>query len=214
MKKKGIYKIPMEQLIDKTGSLYKLVLLANNGSIMAKRTKEVLLGVTGSIAAYKACDIVNRLKRAGCNVTVALTEEARHFITPLTLQNLSGNKVVTGMFDLPENYDPLHTSLAQRADLVLVAPATANLIGKLASGICDDILTCAIMATDAPVLIAPAMNDKMYEHKAMVENVAKLKKWGYKFIGPKRGNLACGYKGIGHIADTEDIVRQAKGMLR
>jgi phosphopantothenoylcysteine decarboxylase/phosphopantothenate--cysteine ligase len=118
------------------------------------------------------------------------------------------------MFDLPDNYDPLHTSLAQKADLVLVAPASANLIGKVASGICDDILSCTIMATDAPVLMAPAMNDKMYKHKAVEANIKKLKSWGYGFIGPKSGHLVCGYKAIGHIADTEAILKEAKRALR
>jgi len=181
---------------------------------MSPKKKEVLLGVTGSIAAYKACDITNRLKESGYNVTVIMTEEAQHFIKPLTLQNLSGNKVITEMFSLPDNYDPLHTSLAQRADLVLVAPASANLIGKAASGICDGILSCTIMATDAPVLMAPAMNDKMYKHKAVEANIKKLKSWGYRFVGPKAGRLACGYKAIGHIADTETIVKEAKRALK
>ncbi|MFH1753745.1 MAG: flavoprotein [Candidatus Omnitrophota bacterium] len=181
---------------------------------MGPKRREILLGVTGSIAAYKACDITNRLKELGYNVTVIMTDEAQHFIRPLTLQNLSGNKVVTEMFSLPDNYDPLHTSLAQKADLILVAPASANLIGKVASGICDDILSCTIMAADAPVLIAPAMNDKMYKHKAVEANIKKLKGWGYSFVGPKAGRLACGYSAIGHIADTESILREAKRLIK
>lgn len=172
------------------------------------------MGVTGSIAAYKACDIVNRLRDLGYNVTVVMTEEAKHFITPFTLQSLSRNRVVMDMFELPENYDPLHTFLADKADLVLVAPATANIIGKIAGGICDDILTCVIMATKAPVLIAPAMNDGMYKHKSVEENIKRLKRWGYKFIGPKVGRLVCGYRAIGHIADTENIIREVKKILK
>ncbi len=180
---------------------------------MAK-AKEILLGVTGSIAAYKACDITNRLREHKYNVTVVMTEEARHFISPLTLQSLSGNKVVTEMFAIPDNYDPLHTSLADKADLVLVAPTTANLLGKIAGGICDDILSCVIMATKAPVLFAPAMNDKMYNHNSVKDNIAKLKKWGYSFIGPKKGHLACGYSGIGHISDTTAIVEEARRLIK
>lgn len=180
---------------------------------MAK-AREILLGVTGSIAAYKACDIVNRLRERKYNVTVVMTEEAKHFISPLTLQSLSGNRVVTEMFAIPDNYDPLHTSLADKADLVLVAPATANLLGKVASGICDDILSCVIMATKAPVLFAPAMNDRMYNHNSVKDNIAKLRKWGYSFIGPETGHLACGYSGVGHISDTAAIVEEAGRLLK
>jgi phosphopantothenoylcysteine decarboxylase/phosphopantothenate--cysteine ligase len=181
---------------------------------MSPKKREILLGVTGGIAAYKACDIINRLREAGYEVTAAMTEEAKHFITPLTLQNLSGNRVITGMYELPDNYDPLHTSLAERADAVLVAPATANIIGKIASGICDDILTCTIMATKAPVIIAPAMNDRMYRHEAVSANIARLKKWGYRFVGPAVGHLVCGRRGIGHLADVSDIVKELKRALK
>lgn len=180
---------------------------------MAKK-KEIILGVTGSIAAYKACDIINRLRESEYNVTVVMTEEAKYFISPLTLQSLSGNKVITEMFALPDNYDPLHTALADRADLILVAPATANIIGKIATGICDDILSCLILSTKAPVLIAPAMNDKMYKHKAVEENIRKLKSWGYKFIGPEVGHLICGYRAIGHLSDIDTIVREVKKVLK
>ncbi len=181
---------------------------------MASKKKEVILGVTGSIAAYKVCDITNRLRQLKFNVTAVMTEEAKHFISPLTLQHLSGNKVVTEMFELPDNYDPLHTALADKADLILVAPATANVIAKIANGICDDILTCTILAAKAPVLIAPAMNDRMYKHKATEKNIATLKGWGYKFIGPKVGRLVCGYSAVGHLADIETIVREVKKVLK
>ncbi|NQT07195.1 MAG: hypothetical protein HQ575_06600 [Candidatus Omnitrophica bacterium] len=181
---------------------------------MVKRKKEIVLGVTGSIAAYKACDIVNRLREHDYSVTVVMTEEAKYFISPLTLQSLSNNKVVTDMFTLPDNYDPLHTALAEKADLILLAPATANIIGKIAGGICDDILSCVVLASKAPVLIAPAMNDKMYMHKAVQENIKKLGSWGYKFIGPQKGRLVCGYKGIGHISDTESIVKAVRKVLK
>jgi phosphopantothenoylcysteine decarboxylase/phosphopantothenate--cysteine ligase len=118
------------------------------------------------------------------------------------------------MFTLPDNYEPLHTSLADKADLILVAPATANIIGKVANGICDDMLTCVILAAKSPVAFAPAMNDRMYNHKSVRENIARLKGIGYKFIGPKEGRLACGYRGMGHISDTDTIVSKVKKMLK
>ena len=122
------------------------------------KRKHIVLGVTGSIACYKACDIINGLRKAGLCVSAIMTKEAETFVTPLTLQTLSGNKVITDMFALPDEYNPLHTSLAEAADLILIAPATANIIGKLANGICDDILTCTTIASRSKVLIAPAMN--------------------------------------------------------
>lgn len=179
-----------------------------------KKNKRVILGVTGSIAAYKACEITGLLRKDGLEVQVLLTEEAKEFVTPLTLQALSGNRVITDMFDSPEEWAPVHTSLAEGASLVLIAPATANIIGKLACGICDDILSCVVMATRAPVLIAPAMNDKMYNHSIVQENIAKLKKIGYKFIGPVKGRLACGYEGMGCLADAQAIASEAKRLLK
>lgn len=176
--------------------------------------KTIILGVTGSIAAYKACEITGSLRKMGFDVNVIMTKEAREFVTPLTFQTLSGNKVAAGIFDMPEEWDPAHISLAQKADLILIAPASANIIGKLASGVCDDLLTCVIFAAKAPVLIAPAMNTIMYEHKIVQENIAKLKSIGYRFIGPVKGRLACGDEGIGHIACTEDIVRESKRSVR
>ena len=176
--------------------------------------KTVVLGVTGSIAAYRACDIISRLRKDSFDVRVIMTKEALEFVTALTMQTISGNKVVVDMFDMPERWEIAHTSLAEEADLVLIAPATANIIGKLAGGICDDIISCVVFATDAPVLIAPAMNDKMYRHPVTQENVAKLKKIGYKFAGPIEGRLACGHVSIGHIADTDDIAGQAKRLLK
>jgi phosphopantothenoylcysteine decarboxylase / phosphopantothenate---cysteine ligase len=178
------------------------------------KKKTVVLGVTGSIAAYRACDIISALNKKDINVRVLLTKEAREFITPLTLQTLSRNKVVEDMFELPEQWDPVHTSVAEEAHLVLIAPATANIIGKLASGVCDDILTSVVFATEAPVLIAPAMNEKMYKHKIVQANIAKLKSIGYRFIGPVKGHLACGHVDIGHIADTKDIVEESVRLLK
>ena len=177
------------------------------------RKLSVILGVTGSIAAYRACEIINALVKESLDVKVLLTREGKEFVTPLTLETLSRNKVIDDMFALPEKRDPVHTSLAEEAGLVLIAPATANIIGRLASGICDDILSCVVFATKAPVLIAPAMNEKMYKHKIVQENISRLKGVGYNFIGPIKGRLACGHLDIGHIADTKDIVREVKRLL-
>ncbi|MCX5678905.1 MAG: hypothetical protein NTY76_07370 [Candidatus Omnitrophica bacterium] len=181
---------------------------------MKKDKKTIIFGVTGSIAAYKACELTSLLKKEGFNVRILLTKEGKEFVTALTLQTLSKNKVIMDMFESPEEWNPVHTSLAEEADLILIAPATANIIAKLASGICDDILTCTVFASDAPVLIAPAMNDKMYEHRIVQENIAKLKKIGYHFIGPIKGHLACGCEAMGHIADLADILAEAKRLAK
>ena len=175
--------------------------------------KRIVLGVTGSIAAYKSCDIISSLRALGHEVKVIMSHDAGYFITPLTLQTLSGNKVIADMFELPEDWDIRHTSLAAWADLILIAPASADMISKLACGLANCIVSAAVLSSKAKVLIAPAMNDNMYNHKATRENIAKLKRFGYKFTGPKKGHLACGYKGIGHIADTEDIIKAVKKAL-
>ncbi|MFH0732844.1 MAG: flavoprotein [Candidatus Omnitrophota bacterium] len=175
-----------------------------------KTQKTILLGVTASIAAYKACEIINRLKQAGFNVIACVTKDALHFITPLTLQALSGNRVFCDMFEQVAECNPAHISLAKRADLVLIAPATADCISKMASGICDDILTCAVVSTKAPVLIAPAMNENMYKNKIIQANIEKLKQAGFQFVGPKKGRLACGEWGVGHIADVSEIIKETK----
>jgi len=173
------------------------------------KNKNIILGVTASIAAYKACDIIRRLKEKDFSVTVVMTKDAEEFITPLSLQTLSGNKVHRGMFDLTgEEYNVEHVSLADKADVILVAPATANIIGKVANGLCDDLLSCVIMATKAPVVFAPAMNDGMYSNKILQDNVAKLKALGYKFIGPIKGKLANGKIGIGHLAEIDTIIKE------
>lgn len=181
---------------------------------MKKAKKTIILGVTGSIAAYKACEIITTLTKDSMDVHVLLTKEAKEFITPLTLQTLSHNKVIADMFELSTEWNPVHTALADKTELVLIAPASANIIGHLANGICDDILSCVVFATKAPVLIAPAMNEKMYKHKVVQENITKLKKIGYKFIGPIKGSLACGCVDIGHLAEVKDIVNEAKRLLK
>jgi len=169
--------------------------------------KRILLGVTGCIAAYKACDLASRLTQAGAEVRVVMTREACEFVTPLTLRSLSRGPVFTEMFESPREFDPVHVSLAEWAKVLVIAPATANVIGKIACGIADDLLTCAVMATRAPVLIAPAMNTAMYENKVVQENIKRLKKLGYHFVGPEKGYLACGCEGIGRLAPTEEIMK-------
>ena len=181
---------------------------------MTKKRNSVILGVTGSIAAYKACEIISLLRKESFDIRVLLTKKGEQFITPLTLQTLSHNPVISDMFAPSREWKPLHTTLAEAASLVVIAPATANIIGKLAAGICDDILTCVVLATKAPVLIAPAMNEKMYKHKIVQDNITKLKTIGYKFIGPIRGYLACGYQDTGHIAEAKEIARQVKRFIK
>jgi phosphopantothenoylcysteine decarboxylase/phosphopantothenate--cysteine ligase len=166
------------------------------------------------VAAYKACDIIGKLRRLGCNTTVVITKEAKEFITPLLLQHISANKVYSDMFEMPDFYQPGHVSLAKKAEIVLIAPATANIIAKIANGICDDLLTCVVMSTAAPVLMAPAMNCNMWSNKATQENIKRLKSFGYKIIGPVKGRLSCGITGIGHIADTDYIVKEVELSLR
>ncbi len=177
---------------------------------------EIVVGVTGSIASYKTCDLVSTLRKdPGVRVHVVMTKEATKFVTPLTFQTLSGNRVYSDIFEAPEEWDLLHTSLSAQADLILVCPATLNLIGKMVSGICDDLLTCILFASKAPVILVPAMNTNMYEHPVTRENIARLKKLGVEFIGPAHGELACRQVGMGHIAEQEEILsavrRRCKG---
>ena len=177
--------------------------------------KKLIVGVTGSIACYKACDVVSTLrKEEGLEVHVVMTKEATHFVSPLTFQTLSGNRVYSDVFELPEEWDLLHTSLSTEAGLILVCPATLNLIGKLANGICDDLLTCILFATRAPVLLAPAMNKAMYEHPVTQENIARLKRLRYEFVGPIRGELACRQIGMGHIAEPDQIIGAVRQRLK
>ena len=178
------------------------------------KSKEVILGVTGSIAAYKACEIINCLKARRINITAVMTKEAQAFITPLTLQSLSANKVICDLFSLPDNLSPAHISLAERGDLVLIAPASANIIAKLAGGIADDTLSCLCLSTHAPIVICPAMHEGMFKHKITQENIGRLKKMGYRFIGPIKGHLVSGAKGIGHLAEVDRIVKEVMQILR
>jgi phosphopantothenoylcysteine decarboxylase/phosphopantothenate--cysteine ligase len=175
----------------------------------------IVLGVTGSIAAYKAADITSRLTKGGANVHVVLTADAQKFITALTFKTLSRNPVETDLYDEEERWKPMHIKLADEAKLLLIAPATANLLAKLAHGIADDALTCIALALEpkTPVVIAPAMNGKMWLHPATQQNVATLKGRGVEFIGPEEGMLSCGYEGIGRLFDPEKIVQRALELL-
>lgn len=168
--------------------------------------KCVVLGVTGSVAAYKACDIISRLKKHNVDVHVILTKAGTEFITPLALESLSHAPVVTDMFSRETPWEIEHIALAKRADCFLIAPASANFIGKAAAGIADDMLTTTILATKAPVLVAPAMNSNMYLHPQVQANMQKLKERGYRFIEPSTGLLACGDTGVGRLAEVEKIV--------
>jgi phosphopantothenoylcysteine decarboxylase/phosphopantothenoylcysteine decarboxylase/phosphopantothenate--cysteine ligase len=177
-------------------------------------SRHVVLGVTGSVAAYKAAEIARQLVKAGCRVHVILTESAQEFITPLTFQSLTKEKVHTHMFERVDAPDIHHISLAKQADLVLLAPATANLIGKLASGIADDMLTTVAMAAwEKPTILCPAMNTAMYENPIQQANLKKLQDFGYTIVEPKEALLACGDKGRGALADVEDIVATALRIL-
>lgn len=178
------------------------------------KNKNILIGVTGGISAYKVCDIVSALKHKGANVNVIMSKNATKFITALTLETLSKNKVYVEMFDGEYEQEVRHISLARNADIVLVAPCSANVIGKLANGIADDMLTTTLIATKAQVIIAPAMNDNMYSNLIVQDNIRKLKEFGYKFIEPDTGNLACGYIGKGKLAKKEVILNYLESVLR
>jgi phosphopantothenoylcysteine decarboxylase/phosphopantothenate--cysteine ligase len=173
---------------------------------MTLEGRRVLVGLSGGIACYKACDLVRQLRQLGATVQVVMTQNAREFVTPLTLQTLSGARVGTDTFDLTEESEIGHIRLADTADVVLVAPATANVIAKMAHGIADDLLTTVLLATRAPIVVAPAMNVHMWEHAATQANVQTLVERGVPVVGPASGSLACGYEGVGRLAEAGDII--------
>lgn len=181
--------------------------------------KNILIAVCGGIAAYKVVEVVSRLRKAGANVHVMMTEEATNFVMPLTFQEISGNPVNVSMWNKVTNWNVEHIALANLADLVLIAPATANVIGKVANGIADDMVTTVIMATKAPVLVAPAMNSNMFTNPITQENLYKLRKFNYNIIEPASGHLACGVNGVGRLPEAIDLfkaienyfISQAKG---
>jgi len=177
--------------------------------------KNIVLGVTGSIAAYKAVDLASLLTKDQSDVHVVLTRDALHFITPLPFKTLSRHPVVTDLYDEEEGWKPTHIHLADEADLLLIAPATANILAKLAHGIADDALSCIALALrpEAKVLIAPAMNGKMWLHPATQQNVATLKSRGVEFIGPEAGLLSCGYEGLGRLWPVDQISQRVRNVI-
>ncbi len=175
--------------------------------------KTIIIGVTGGIAAYKACDVVSKLRKRGAAVHVIMTEAACKFVAPLTFQTLSNHFVVSDMFAEQKTWEVEHISLAKKADLIVIVPATADIIGKIASGIADDMLTTTVMACRTPVMLAPAMNSGMYQNPIVQENIHKLQTLGYPVIAPVCGMLACGDEGEGKLADVDTIVETITSFL-
>jgi phosphopantothenoylcysteine decarboxylase/phosphopantothenate--cysteine ligase len=169
--------------------------------------KTIVLGVTGSIAAYKAVDLASQLTQQGAKVDVILSQSATEFITPLTFRSLTNRPVITTMWDTNPEFHIGHVDLARAADIVVIAPATADIIAKIAAGIADDMITCTVLATKAPVIISPAMNVNMYENPVTQENIAKLKARGFTFVGPAKGRLATGIFGLGRFVDIQEIIK-------
>ncbi|PYK86437.1 MAG: phosphopantothenoylcysteine decarboxylase [Verrucomicrobia bacterium] len=176
-------------------------------------TKSIVLGITGSIAAYKSAELASLLVKQGHQVFVVMTQDAIEFVSPLTLRTLSKNPVTTSFFDEKESWRPGHIELADRANLLLIAPATAHIMAELAHGLANHPLAAIALATRASILLAPAMNGKMWSHPATMENVEKLKSRGVEFIGPEEGMLACGYEGLGRLWKVEDIAFRAEFLL-
>ncbi len=177
------------------------------------KNKTILLGVSGSIAAYKAADLASMLKKAGADVHVFMTKNALHFINPITFETLTSNKCIIDTFDRDFSFDVKHISLAKRADLVAVAPASADVIGKLAAGIADDMLTTTVLACRCPLLLAPAMNTAMYEHPIVRDNMQKLQRFGWDIIEADSGRLACGDVGKGKFPPAERIFEEMEYLL-
>ena len=175
--------------------------------------KTIVLGITGSIAAYKAAEIASQLTQEGAKLNVIMTKEAMQFISPVTLRAITGRPAVTEMYNLASEFSIDHVSLAKAADILVVAPATANIIAKLAAGIADDMLCCTVLATKAPVLIAPAMETNMYNNPVTQDNLARLKTRGFVIVGPATGWLASGKEGPGRLADINDIIRGIRQVL-
>ena len=178
--------------------------------------RNIVLGVTGSIAAYKAAELASLLTKQDCRVRVVMTADAQRFVTPVTFKTLSRHAVVTDLYDAEEGWQPTHIKLADEADLLLIAPATAHTIARLALGLADDALSCIALALNpqAKVLVAPAMNGKMWLHPATQQNVAALKSRGVEFIGPEKGLLSCGYEGLGRLWPVDQVADRALALLR
>ncbi len=167
---------------------------------------EVVLGVTGGISAYKTCQVVSRLVQRGCGVTVIMTEAAIRFVGPVTFQALTGRRVYTSLWEADSGHDHQHIRLSDRADLLVIAPATANIIGKMASGIADDLVSTTAMSADSPILLAPAMNARMWAHPVVQQNVERLRSIGVHLVGPERGWLSCRSEGVGRMSEPEAIL--------
>ncbi|MCA6072116.1 MAG: phosphopantothenoylcysteine decarboxylase [Endomicrobium sp.] len=181
---------------------------------MFLENKNIVLGVCGCIAAYKSCDVIRQLVKLKANVECILTKSGSKFITPLTLQTLSKNKVHTNMFDILDKWEINHISLAQKADVIIVVPATADIIARLACGRADDLIACTALASKAKILVCPAMNSNMFNHKATQNNIEILKSYGYQFIMPENGELACGDWGNGRLANVDVIVSAVKEIFK
>jgi phosphopantothenoylcysteine decarboxylase/phosphopantothenate--cysteine ligase len=178
------------------------------------RGYEILVTVTGGIAAYKVCDVASRLVQRGAGVTVAMTQAARHFVGPLTFQALTGRSVLTDLWSIDDSRDVQHIALTARADLLVVAPATADVIGKIAAGIADDVVTTLVISADSPVLLAPAMNDRMWNNPIVQRNVRTLKDGGYAFVGPAEGWLACRSIGPGRMVESSELLEAVAASLK
>jgi phosphopantothenoylcysteine decarboxylase/phosphopantothenate--cysteine ligase len=174
---------------------------------------EVIVALTGGIAAYKVCTLVSRLAQAGAGVTAVMTRAARKFVGELTLQALTRRQVYKSLWDAQQQFDAQHISLTEVADLFVVAPATANILGKVAGGLADDLVSTMVMAADSPVVFAPAMNTRMWSNPIVQDNVARLKRFGYTFIDPGEGWLACRTVGPGRMAEPEQILQSVREML-
>ena len=175
--------------------------------------KKILLGVSGSISAYKALDLITEFREAGHEVHVVMTKDAHHFVTPLSLQSFAGTEIVGDFFSVEGRLKPIHIELAKKSDVVVIAPASADIIAKIAHGLADDVLSCTVLASTAPLVIAPAMNEKMYYKKITQENIEKLKKHGAVIVDPIQGHLVCMDQGMGHLAENQSIVQAVKRCL-
>ena len=181
---------------------------------MAANGKNILLGVSASIAAYTACDLITELRADGFSVTVVMTKDAHHFITPLTLQSFAGSEVIQDFFSVPGRLKPVHIELAKRSDLILVSPATADIVARLAHGFADDVLSCTVLASEAPLVIVPAMNEKMLKNKFTQSNIKRLQDNGALIVPPIHGRLVCSDQGMGHIAENKNILKAVHTSLK
>ena len=178
------------------------------------QSREIVVGVTGGIAVYKVAGLVSRLRQRGAGVTVVMTANAAKFVQPFTFSVLSARRVITDLFECPESYETEHIALAQKTQLAIVAPATANVLGKLAHGIADDALTTTLISLSCPIVLAPAMNHRMWANPVVRTNVERLRELGYHLVDPEEGWLACGERGAGRLANIDAILGAAEGLLR